>query len=461
MLPEERLDTLLSRHIQNENSQERHQHVDNGDDAHDGDDGDNRDDGREDYADLQPLLDASGRLTALNGAEPSPDFADRLETLFLATAASLSDHGAAPASFDDSMAARFADTAPPRLGNDYPTLPGVRWDELDSMDSIDKMDNQATVADSMDSMDNQATVADNAIAPLAPVPLRPRPVWRRLVWSALAAALLLAIGATTFTAAAAAGPGTPLYGLHRWEQGVQVSMAGSAADRAKLHLEYAREALVALDAAVAARQTGSTYDDALATYRDEMSAASTSLAAVPTGGDQSALVAQFGQLRAQGRSDLHAALAVLPWAQRITTTSALVGLGDNAPTVTHAEMVYSGHGQHLWRITVTGSGFQPGAILLVNGQPAGEVLSVTPTTLVAQMTGDDSAPLPASIGVANPDNTAAVTSSIRSSEQNDATPGTQTTPGAQPSPTDDHGGDRHGGNSGPGGGSGSSDDGGH
>ena len=442
MLPEDRLDTLLPRHIQND--QEHHEHMENGRD------------GREAYADLQPLLDASDRLTALSGAEPSPAFADRLETLFLSTAASLSEHGSTPASFDmlgDSLAARFADTTPPRLGNDYPTLPGVRWDELDSMDGVD-------------SMDNQATVADSAIAPPAPVPLRPHPAhpgWRRLVWSALAAALLLAIGATTLTAAAAAGPGTPLYSLHRWEQGIQVSMAGKAADRVKLHLEYAREALVALDAAVAARQTGGAYDDALATYRDEMGAASVSLAAVPAGGDQSALVAQFGQLRAQGRSDLHAALAVLPWAQRITTTSALAGLGDNVLSVTRAEMVYSGHGQHLWRITVTGSGFQPGAILLVNGQPAGEVISVTPTTLVAQMTGDDSAPLPASIGVANPDNTAAVTSAIRSGEQDDATPGTQTTPGAQPSPTiDDHGGDRHGGNSGPGGGgSGSSDGSGH
>jgi hypothetical protein len=426
MLPEDRLDTLLPRHIQND--QQHHEHMENGRD------------GREAYADLQPLLDASDRLTALNGAEPSPDFADRLETLFLATAASLSDHGAAPASFDvldDSLAARFADTNPRRLGNDYPTLPGVRWDELDSMDNVGSMDNQATVADS----------AIASPAP-APVPLRPRVGWRRLVWSALAAALLLAIGATTFSAAAAAGPGTPLYGLHRWEQGIQVSMAGSAADRARLHLEYAREALVALDAAVAARQTGSAYDDALAAYRDEMGAASTSLAAVPAGGDQSALVAQFGQLRAQGRSDLHTALVVLPWAQRITTTGALAGLGDNVPSVTHAEMVYSGHGQHLWRITVTGSGFQPGAILLVNGQPAGVVLSMTPTTLVAQMAGDDTAPLPASIGVASPDDTAAVTSVIHSSEQDDATPGTQTTPGAQPSPTtDDHGGDRRGGGS--------------
>ena len=426
MFPEDRLDALLSLHTEDGPGQHSaHDH------SHDS------------RVDLQPLLDASDRLSGLSSAEPAPEFADRLETLFLATAASLREHGEAPDSLEDDIAARYADELTPRLGNDYPTLPGVRWDELDSMDS-------------------QATVADGGVAAHTPVPLHPRAGWRRLVWSALAAALLLAIGATTLTAVAAAGPGTPLYGLHRWEQGVQVSMAGSALDRARLHLEYAREALTALNAAVVARQTGAAYDDALATYRDEMGAASANLAEAPAGGDQNALVAQIAQLHSQGRSDLRAALAVLPWSKRITTTSALAEIGDNVLAVTRVSMVYSGHGQHLWQITVTGSGFQPGARLLANGQPAGVVISVTPTTLVAEISGDDSAPLPASVGVANPDNTAAAITSVRSNEQDDATPGAQQTPGIQPSPTvDDHGGDRHGGNSGPGGGSGSSSDGGH
>lgn len=414
MLPEDRLDALLSLYVERSPTQSSaNDHVER--------------------ADLQPLLDASDRLEGLRSAEPTPEFAGRLETLFLATAASLREQsggGESAASFGGDIAARYADEPPPRLGNDYPTLPGVRWDAPDSMD-------------------NQTTVADD---PRRPTALHPRAGWRRLLWSALAAALLLAIGATTLTVAAGSGPGTPLYGLHRWEQDVRVSIAGSAADRATLHLAYARDALIALDDAVAQRQTGSVYDDALAAFGDEMRAASANLADIPTGGERSALATQFGQLRTQGRSDLHAALAVLPWAKRITTTGALAALGDNVLSVTRADMVYSGHGQHLWRITVTGSGFQPGATLLVNGQPAGTVIAVNPTTLVAQLSGDDSAPLPANIGVANPDNTAAATTNVRSNEQDGATPGAQQTPGAQPSPTDDHGGDRHGGNSGSGGG---------
>jgi hypothetical protein len=164
-------------------------------------------------------------------------------------------------------------------------------------------------------------------------------------------------------------------------------------------------------------------------------------------------------LRATGRSDLHAALAALPWAERLSTTAVLASIDDRVLSVAQATMIYSGHGQHLWQIIVSGSGFQQGARLLVNDEPAGNVTSVTATTLVATLSGDDSAPLPATIGVANSDGTAAVTSLISSNEQQESP-----TTAPQVSPTvDDHGGDHHGGgsNSGPGGGSSTPGDGGH
>ena len=133
-------------------------------------------------------------------------------------------------------------------------------------------------------------------------------------------------------------------------------------------------------------------------------------------------------------------LAILPWSERIETTGVLAEIGDQVLTVTQANMVYSEHDQHLWTVTVSGSGFQQGAVLLVNGQPVSATISVTPTKLVARMSGDDYAPRPSTIGVGNPDNTAAVTTSITSHEEND-----DDTPGAQQTPeNDDHGGDHHG-----------------
>jgi hypothetical protein len=266
-------------------------------------------------------------------------------------------------------------------------------------------------------------------------------VWRRLLVPALAAMLLLAIGMTTLTAAAAAGPGSPLYGLHRWEQNLRANITGSAADRAQLHISNAQDALLALNSAVTNHQTGATYDEALATFRDEARAAATSLDNVPAGGEHDTLAAQLDQLHTQGIADLHTALPVLSWPQRIETTGVLAEIGDQVLAVTQADMVYSEHGQHLWTITITGSGFQPGAVLLMNGQPVTATISVTPTKLVAQISGDDSAPRPSSIGVGNPDNTAAGTTSITSNETNDddATPGAQQTPGS-----DDHSGDHQG-----------------
>jgi hypothetical protein len=372
--------------------------------------------------DLQPLLDANDRLSDLRAAEPSTDFADHLEALFLATAASMGNGVSTewPSQPYDAGWLPMRE-APPLVSNDEPTLPGM----------------------TRGSMDSEATETDATPLRRLPVGSLRQTTWRRLLWSAIAAALLVAIGATTLTAAAAAGPGTPLYGLHRWEQNVQVSMASDPAARTQLHLSYAQDALAALNAAVMRHQTDSTYDDALATFRDEMSAALSNLHAVSAGSGRDTLEARVAQLRAQGNSDLRGALASLPWPKRASTTTVLYNLGNTTFTVTHADLVYSSGGQHLWTITVMGSGFQSGAVLLLNGQPAGTVTSVTPSALVAQVSGDDSDPPPSTIGVGNPDDTASVTSSITNHEAGDDSSGAQQTPGAETTPTnDDHGGSR-------------------
>jgi hypothetical protein len=386
---------------------------------------------------LQPLLAVADRVAQLHTAEPSPDFTDHLEAQIFALA------GAVQALESGEFLPEDGGSAP-RLGDDTPTLPGT-WRDSGSEDT--------TEAD-----------IDASWPPGAPWrAARLRSRWRSLLWPVAAAVLLAVVGTSTFMAAASAGPGTPLYGLHRFEQGVQVSLASSAAERTRLHLAYAQEALAALDAAATRHQTGTSYSDALATFQQEVQAATTSLTGVSPGTDYGALASQLAQLRAQGRADLHIALAVLPWTGRVMTTAVLGDIGDTVLQVNSVSMTYlenSGQDQHLWEITVTGSGFAPGAVLLVNGAPAGVVRSITPTTLVAQMSGDDSGPLPASIGVANPDDTAAQTSSIsRSDLQEQGTP----TPSPQATPTcGDHGGGGHdggGGSSDGGGGSSGGSDG--
>jgi hypothetical protein len=338
--------------------------------------------GRNGHESLQPLLDAANRVAQLRWVEPGSDFTALLERQFLVRVeeAQQRESAALPAVGWSATPPGATDAALFRL-----------WREHVSFGRMSRM--------------------------------------ARLLWSAAAAVLLLALGATFFIAAAAAAPGTPLYGVHRFEQGVQVSLAGSDADRTRLHLDYAQQALSALDATTLGHQSGASYDDALATFADEMRAAATTLDGVGAGADRDALSSQLDQLRAQGRADLRYALALLSWPDRVATTSVLADIGDNVLHVSRVIMVYSDDEQHLWRITVSGSGFAPGAVLLVNGRPAGRIISGTPTTLVAQMTGNDSGPLPGAIGVANPDDTAAEASSINSDEQeNHGRPGAWTTP---------------------------------
>jgi hypothetical protein len=264
----------------------------------------------------------------------------------------------------------------------------------------------------------------------------PRVSWK--AWTSLAAVILLALTITTFTVAANASPGNALYGVRRWQEDARTNLTNSDADRAKLHLQYATDALDALDAAVAQHADANVYNEALARFSDEMSQAAAALAQVPSGNDHDTLSASLDDLRARGRNDLRAALPSLSWSGRITTTSALGTLGETVLTVKQASGVRSGSfGARMWTLTIMGSGFQGGAVLLVRQRPAGHVLSLTATRLVAQLPAGADDSLPHDIGVGNPDDTAAVTGQV-ASEHDDSGLRPTGTPGGCGGEHEDH-----------------------
>jgi hypothetical protein len=253
-------------------------------------------------------------------------------------------------------------------------------------------------------------------------------------------------GLLVLQAAASAGPGSPLYGLHRLEENARVLLAGSDADRARLHLAYAREALDALDTAVAHQASASTYGTALGTFQAELHAAASALDRVPPGSAHDAIAAQLAALTERGRQDLRAALPAIEWPERIATSSVLGRLGATVPTVSSAQVEIDAHGESAqWHITLQGTDFQAGAILLVNGQPAeeGQVTStqVTSTThLEATVNARPGVSLSA-LGIGNPDDTAAATTQIhvtvtQGGHGHPATP----TPAVTPTPTSNGGG---------------------
>jgi hypothetical protein len=318
---------------------------------------------------VEPLLEIADELAHIHEVIPTPAFADELEARLLVRARRRATGGAGA-------------------------------------------ENGAVV----DALDNTAN--DAPTVPLLALPNRPgrrgtrsardsrRVSWR--IWSALAAAVLLALTITTFAVAAYASPGSALYGVRRWQEDARTNLANSDVERTQLHIQYATDALDALDTAVA-QHDGTAYREALGRFTDELGQATAALEQVPTGSDHDALAARLDELRARGRSDLRAALSLLSWSLRIATTSALGTLGETVMTVRRVSGVRSGlYGARLWTLTITGSGFQSGAIVLVDGRPAGHVVAITPTRVVAQLAvGGQEDALTRSIGVGNPDGTAA------------------------------------------------------
>jgi hypothetical protein len=318
---------------------------------------------------LEPLLRVADDLAHVHDVFPSSAFADELEERLLARAQRQATGGAVAE--DGAIEDTLDDTA-----NDALTIPLLALPDRPGRRG------------SRHARDSR------------------RGSWR--IWSSLAAAILLALTITTFAVAAYASPGSALYTVRRWQEDARSNLANSDAERTQLHLQYATDALDALDAAVA-QQDVTAYREALGRFTDEFSQATAALDQVPAGSNHDTLASSLDDLRARGQSDLRAALPSLSWPARIATTSALGALGETVITVTRVSGVRSGsYGARLWTVTISGSGFQNGAVLLVDGRPSGHVVTITPTRLVAQLAGggqEDA--LTHRIGVGNPDGTAA------------------------------------------------------
>jgi hypothetical protein len=263
--------------------------------------------------------------------------------------------------------------------------------------------------------------------------------------------LLCIAGVSILTAAAAfAGPGSPLYGLHRIEQNMRVQLASSQDDRIRLHLSYANEALAQLNVAVAQHAGDPFYSSALATLAAEQLAAAQGLAAVPASAERVTLEAQLTTFRLSARNDLHGALHTLNWEDRVATTQVLGALGESVLVVQGIKVTREdGQNLHILRLVASGNGFAPGAVITVDGQPVGTLVSGTAVQLVVEIDATTFHLPLRDIGVSNPDGTAALSPHIETGNASDHSSGSTNhpTPVAHPTPTA-NGGHGHGGGGG-------------
>lgn len=385
----------------------------------------------DDDATFAPLLAAASQLAVLADARPSASFAQALEARFLARAVALADADSATLLGSNTQ-------APP--GNDYPTIPVART----------FAGTPASTPTRQREMPPRRGVTS----------LRSR--FPRLLPQAIAASLVLILGVGTLTAAAAARPGSFLFPLRRFEQGVQLGLSGSAADRFRLHLGYANDALTTLDSVHGdSDHSKSAYTQALTTLSDEERAAEKELAAVPSGTERDTLTAQLQAFKTQAAHDLFAILgssAALDWQNRVAATQVLGQLGAQVPHIDAVRLsriddtshtgdsVSGSRDTHSWQVTISGTGFTPGAQVMLNGHTAGTVTQLSPAQIIALVKTDDSGIAAGLIGIEESDGTAAqANDSTLNDDGHSGAPGVIATPTSRSGDNHSGDGDTHGG----------------
>jgi hypothetical protein len=245
--------------------------------------------------------------------------------------------------------------------------------------------------------------------------LRAHPVFR--VALSLCLLLLLLGTGVLVVAAQVTNPDNPLYRVKHWEQQVQVSLANSPANQAQLDLQVARDQLKTLVTLADAAHT-QAYREALVELDQQLTIASRAINALPAGTEHDRVGSQLATLQADARHSLRQLLPQLALPERLLTTGELGRLGDSVPHLVSAEIVLPAHPNGQAVITIAGDHIQPGAQLLVDNrlvdvhgslQNGGDVF-------VANWVGNQH---PQSLGIVNPDGTAAQTTTITLSSSHD------------------------------------------
>jgi len=352
-------------------------------------------------AELATLLEAAARLDPLREARPSTEFAADLEQRLMARMAGLeqADH----------------------VGQ-------TRWSE-------------APVP---------ALIAPRSLRPAGGT--RALHIPARLAWISVAAALALTIGLGVFTAQAA--PGGPLYSVREFAQHVAAQAFPSPTAAAQSALAQASADLAAYQSAIA-RGDSTAALAALAALRSDDARAAQDISALQDASARKAMQARLAQFRQGAAADLRASLTTLDWQGRAQVTDALRAWGATKLRVTQARLIStSGEDSHAKAgggdllLTVSGAGFTSGAQVLVNGQPVGETIAVSPAQIKARVASGAVAGSTLVVGVETSDGEVAITTNVRQDGHTAPVTAPAATPGngsghggvgAAPSPTETRG----------------------
>ncbi len=153
------------------------------------------------------------------------------------------------------------------------------------------------------------------------------------------------------------------------------------------------------------------YRQALVDLDQQINTAAQAVNALPLGSSQRHLSSELATLKADARHTLRSFLPQLALTERLATTAELGRLGDSVPALKSVEINLPSHPNGQATISITGTGIQAGAQLLVDGRlvEVSGSLQNGVYVFVVNWRGEQHLQ---SIGVLNPDGTAVQTAAI-------------------------------------------------
>ncbi|HET8854212.1 MAG TPA: DUF5667 domain-containing protein [Ktedonobacteraceae bacterium] len=225
---------------------------------------------------------------------------------------------------------------------------------------------------------------------------------------------LLLLGLSTGVLALAAqisDPHNQLYALKRWEQHLQIALASNAGEQASLDLQFARDRLTTLSD-LADPTHAMAYSQALADLDQQVQTATAAIHGLPTGKQRKHLVSELASLQSDAIHLLRSLLPRLTLSERLRTTGELTQLGDHLPRLTSGILILPPHPHGRVTISLAGSDLQPGAQLLVDGTPTGVTGLFQNSHLIFVVVNWKGEQHPQSLGLIDPDGTAAQTTAM-------------------------------------------------
>lgn len=220
-------------------------------------------------------------------------------------------------------------------------------------------------------------------------------------------AILLITLTSLLTISSHSLPGDPLYGLNQAAKRFTLTFASDQHNRSTEAIGQLRSALADLSMVVNERRNDNAIQQALAAVVTWTDSSQEAVSTLKGGPDLQATQQDLHVVLTQEDQTLRHSLRHVDWSLQVAFTHQLGVLGGPVPVVTHVVTTPQGNGT--LQVTLLGTGFAQHTAFMVDGKATGTISQNTGKMLVVVIETSEWSSGTYTIGLRNPDGTAAAT----------------------------------------------------